>query len=76
MHSHLPQGAKSGFAGRWRDARPDHYVPGVESYTLQAVEAGLAVYQALQREINALEQSAQQAVGLSNDFKILHTELW
>jgi transposase len=53
--------------------KPDFIAPGVEGYTLQAVEAGLAVYQAVQREIDALEQSAQQAVRLSNDFKILQT---
>ena len=46
---------------------------GVEGYTLQAVESGLAVYQAVQREINILERSAHEAVKLSDDFKILQT---
>jgi transposase len=45
----------------------------VDDYTLQAVQAGLAVYQAIQREIDALEQTAHQAVKLTEAFKILQT---
>ena len=47
--------------------------PPVDDYTLQAVQAGLAVYQAIQREIDALEQTAHQAVKLTHAFKILQT---
>ena len=53
--------------------KPDFKPCGIEGYTLQAVAAGLAVYQAVQREIDALEQSAQEAIKLSDDFKILQT---
>ncbi len=53
--------------------KPDFEPCGIEGYTLQAVAAGLAVYQAVQREIDALEQSAQEAIKLSDDFKILQT---
>jgi transposase len=53
--------------------KPEFVAPGVEGYTLQAVEAGLSVYQAVQREIDALEQSALQAVKLSDEFKLLQT---
>jgi len=47
--------------------------PAVDRYTLQAVEAGLSVYQSIQRQINVLEQSAYQAVKLTDTFKILQT---
>jgi transposase len=47
--------------------------PLVDSYTLQAVQGGLAVYQDIQREINAFEKTAYQAVKLTEDFKILQT---
>jgi len=53
--------------------KPDFVAPGVEDYTLQAVNAGLSVYQAVQREIDTLEQSAHQAVKLTDAFKILQT---
>lgn len=45
----------------------------VDGYTLQAVQAGLVVYQSIQREIDALEQSAFQAVKISDAYKILQT---
>ena len=47
--------------------------PLMDPYTLQAVAAGLVVYQAIQQEINGLEQSAHQAVKLTPVFKILQT---
>jgi transposase len=47
--------------------------PRVDDYTLQAVQAGLAVYQVIQREIDALEKTAHQAVKLTEAFKILQT---
>jgi len=47
--------------------------PPVDAYTLQAVQAGLAVYQAIQHEIDGLEKSAHQAVKLTDAFKILQT---
>jgi len=53
--------------------KPDFEARGVEGYTLQAVAAGLAVYQATQREIDGLERSVYEAVKLSDDFKILQT---
>ena len=53
--------------------KPDFEPRGVEGYTLQAVEAGLAVYQAVQREIDSLERTALEAVKLSDDFKLLQT---
>jgi transposase len=55
------------------DLRKADFEPRVEGYTLQAVAAGLAVYQAVQREIDTLERSAHEAVKLSDDFKILQT---
>lgn len=51
----------------------DFTVPLEERYTRQAIESGLAVYHAVQREIDALEQSAYKAVRLSNEFEILQT---
>lgn len=53
--------------------KPGFAPPPMDSYTLQAVQAGLAVYQAVQREINGLEQSAHQAVKLTPAFNILQT---
>ena len=56
------------------DLRKREFVPPfVDDYTLQAVCAGLAVYQVLQREIDALEQTAHRAVKLTDAFKILQT---
>lgn len=53
--------------------KPDFSPPHLDKYTLQAVGAGLMVYQAIQQEINVLEQSAYQAVKLSDAFIILQT---
>ena len=53
--------------------KPEFVAPPLDHYTLQAVHAGLAVYQAVQREINGLEQSAHQGVKLTPAFKILQT---
>lgn len=53
--------------------KPDFVPPHLDNYTLQAVHAGLVVYQTLQREIDALEISAHQAVKLTDAFKILQT---
>ena len=53
--------------------KPDFVPPQLDNYTLQAVHAGLAVYQTVQREIDALELSAHQAVKLTDAFKILQT---
>ncbi len=53
--------------------KPDFVPPQVDNYTLQAVHAGLVVYQTIQREIDALETSAHQAVKLTEAFKILQT---
>ena len=53
--------------------KPDFSSPPLDKYTLQAVGAGLAVYQAIQQEINVLEQSAHQAVKLTDAFIILQT---
>jgi len=47
--------------------------PLMDHYTRQAVHAGLKVYQAIQTEINGLEQSAHQAVKLTPEFIILQT---
>lgn len=48
-------------------------LPSVDDYTLQAIQAGLTVYHVMQEEIDALEQSAHQAVKLTKDFEILQT---
>jgi len=53
--------------------KPDFVPWQVEGYTLQAVQAGLAVYRSIQQEIDTLEQSAHQAVKLTENFKILQT---
>lgn len=47
--------------------------PLPDGYTHQAIQAGLSVYRAVQQEIMALEQSAFDAVKLSDEFKILQT---
>ena len=46
---------------------------GLDRYTQQTVHAGLSVYQSIQQEINALEQSAYQAIKLKKSFEILQT---
>ena len=48
-------------------------IPLPEGYTYQAIHAGLSVYQAVQQEINALEQAALNAVKMRDEFKILLT---
>jgi transposase len=53
--------------------KPAFAPPPVDDYTRQAIQAGLAVYQATQREIDALEKSAHQAVKLTPAFEILQT---
>lgn len=64
----------TGIRIRSADLRKADFEPrGVEGYTLQAVAAGLAVYQAVQQEIDGLERSAYEAVKLSDDFKILQS---
>ena len=64
----------TGIRIRSGDLRKFEFAPPLmDQYTLQAVHAGLAVYQAVQKEINGLEQSAHQAVKLTQDFKILQT---
>ncbi len=47
--------------------------PALDNYTLQAIEAGLAIYQALQQQINALEKSALEAVQLKDAYRVLQT---
>ncbi|MCP4876337.1 MAG: IS110 family transposase [Gammaproteobacteria bacterium] len=53
--------------------KADIVVPPVDDYTHQAVEAGLSVYQTIQREIDGLEQTAHQAVKLTGAFQLLQT---
>ena len=53
--------------------KADFELRGIEGYTLQAAAAGLAVYKAVQQEIDGLERSAYEAVKLSDDFRILQT---
>jgi transposase len=53
--------------------KPDFSPPHLDKYTLQAVAAGLTVFQAVQQQINVLEQSAYQAVKLTDAFIILQT---
>jgi len=53
--------------------KPEFSPPKMDSYTVQAINAGLAVYQAIQQQINVLEQSAHQAVKLTDEFKLLQT---
>jgi transposase len=47
--------------------------PLMDKYTLQAVHAGLMVYQAIQQEIRGLEKSAFEVIKLTQSFKILQT---
>ncbi len=58
-------------SGRLR--KPDFVPPAMEEPTLQAVEAGLAVYRAIQQQIDALERSAYHAMKLEEPFAILRT---
>ena len=53
--------------------KPEFAPPHLDQYTLQTVAAGLSVYQSIQQQINLLEQSAYQAVKLTEAFKILQT---
>ena len=53
--------------------KPDFTPSLLDGYTLQAANAGLTVYNAIQKEIDALEQSVYQAVKLTKDFEILQT---
>ncbi len=53
--------------------KPDFKLSLLDGYTLQAANAGLTVYAAIHKEIDALEQSAYQAVKLTKDFEILQT---
>jgi transposase len=53
--------------------KPEFAPPHLDDHTLQAVQAGLAVYQVIQREIAGLEQTAYQAVKLTQAFKVLQT---
>lgn len=53
--------------------KADFSPPHLDKYTRQAVASGLLIYQAIQQEINVLEQSAHQAVKLTDAFKILQT---
>ena len=56
------------------ELRKPVFVPlPVDDYTRQAVHAVLAVYQTIQCEIDGLEESAYQAVKLTDDFAILQT---
>ncbi len=53
--------------------KTDFISPDIDDYTRQAVHAGLAVYQSIQQQIDALENTAHQAVKLTDAFKILQT---
>jgi len=53
--------------------KPDFKTTLLDGYTLQAANAGLTVYAVIQQEINALEQSAYQAVKLTKNFEVLQT---
>jgi len=48
-------------------------VPLPEGYTRLAAQAGVTVYQAIQQEIDQLEQAALAAVKLRDEFKIVQT---
>jgi len=50
--------------------KPGFSPPPLDHYTLQA---GLSVYQTIQQQINVLEQSAYQAVKLSDAYTFLQT---
>ena len=53
--------------------KADVVIPAVDDYTRQAVHAGLAVYQTIQREIDGLEDTAHQAMKLTGAFTLLQT---
>jgi transposase len=53
--------------------KPEFAPPPMDQYTLLAIDAGLSVYQSIQQQINVLEQSAYQAVKLTDAFIILQT---
>ena len=53
--------------------KPGFVAPLLDVYTHQAVEAGLAIYQALQQQINAFEKSALEAIQLEDAYQILQT---
>jgi len=53
--------------------KPGFSPPLMDHHTLEAIDAGLTVYQTIQQQINALEQSAYQAVKLSDAYTILQT---
>jgi transposase len=53
--------------------KADFEPEGVDGYTRQGVEAGLAVLRTLYDEIQKLERSALDAVALSDEFRILRT---
>lgn len=53
--------------------KPGFSPPRIDHYTLQAIDAGLSVYQTIQQQINVLEQSAYQVVKLSDTYTILRT---
>jgi transposase len=53
--------------------KTDFVAPDIDNYTRQAVHAGLAVYQSIQQQIDGLENTAHQAVKLTDAFKILQT---
>jgi transposase len=53
--------------------KTDFVAPDIDDYTLQAIHAGLAVYQTIQQQIDGLENTAYGAVKLTDAFKILQT---
>jgi transposase len=53
--------------------KPTFPIPVPAGYTHQAIQAGLNVYRAIQQEIDQLEQSAFNAVKLSDEFRIIQT---
>jgi transposase len=53
--------------------KADFVSPDIDNYTRQAVTAGLAVYQCIQQQIDGLENTAHQAVKLTDAFQILQT---
>lgn len=52
---------------------PEFEVHGMDDYTRTAIQAGLTVLQTLQQQIQLLEQSALDAVALSEAYQILQT---
>lgn len=53
--------------------RPDVNLPSLDGFTLQGVEAGLAVYHTLATEIGRIEQTVLETAKLSGDFQLLQT---